>query len=69
MTVMKNVIEAPIKAFYRKREGEERAVSLLQMVGLMGKAGCIPSRKLSGGQQQQVAIPPGAGHAPENHVV
>jgi polar amino acid transport system ATP-binding protein len=56
MTVMKNVIEAPIKALgLSKAEAEERAVSLLQMVGLMGKADLYPSQ-LSGGQQQRVAI-------------
>jgi polar amino acid transport system ATP-binding protein len=53
MTVMKNVIEAPIKALgLSKAEAEERAVSLLQMVGLMGKADLYPSQ-LSGGQQQR----------------
>ncbi|AKE59395.1 arginine ABC transporter ATP-binding protein [Citrobacter amalonaticus Y19] len=56
MTVMKNVIEAPIKALgLSKAEAEERAVSLLQMVGLMDKSDLYPSQ-LSGGQQQRVAI-------------
>jgi polar amino acid transport system ATP-binding protein len=56
MTVLENVIEAPIRV---KRERRESAVSrareLLDRVGLADKVGVHPSQ-LSGGQQQRVAI-------------
>ena len=39
----------------KKAEARERALSLLDMVGLKDKAGAYPSQ-LSGGQQQRVAI-------------
>lgn len=56
MTVLQNVCVAPVKV---KRENpsevRERAMALLEQVGLADRAGTYPSR-LSGGQQQRVAI-------------
>lgn len=56
MTVLQNVMEAPVRV---RRESpavvRERAVRLLDRVGLSGKADAYP-RQLSGGQQQRVAI-------------
>ena len=56
MTVLENVIEAPIRV---KREAvqvaQERARTLLQRVGLGDRLDAHP-RQLSGGQQQRVAI-------------
>ncbi|WP_227767927.1 amino acid ABC transporter ATP-binding protein [Zhaonella formicivorans] len=56
MTVLGNVIEAPIhvKGLSRK-EAEETAMQLLNKVGLADKANVYPSQ-LSGGQKQRVAI-------------
>jgi polar amino acid transport system ATP-binding protein len=49
-------MEGPVQVLgMPKREAEERAVDLLQMVGLDDKKDQHPSR-LSGGQQQRVAI-------------
>jgi len=56
MTVLANVIEAPVHVLGTKRsDAEAQAMQLLQSVGLAEKAGCFP-RQLSGGQQQRVAI-------------
>lgn len=56
MTVLENIILAPMKVRKMKRaEAEERAMQLLEKVGLAGKAGAYPEQ-LSGGQQQRVAI-------------
>jgi polar amino acid transport system ATP-binding protein len=56
LTVMQNVIEAPLRVRREaKAEAVERARALLARVGLAGKADAYPSR-LSGGQQQRVAI-------------
>lgn len=56
MNVLRNVTEAPTHVLgMRREEAEERALELLDMVGLREKAGAYPSR-LSGGQQQRVAI-------------
>ena len=56
LTVLENVVEAPISAQRRPRgEAEVRARELLDRVGLADKAGEYP-RRLSGGQQQRVAI-------------
>ncbi|MEV5278142.1 MULTISPECIES: amino acid ABC transporter ATP-binding protein [unclassified Streptomyces] len=56
MTAVENVMEAPVQV---KRESKsvarERALTLLDRVGLADKAGNYPSQ-LSGGQQQRVAI-------------
>ncbi|WP_324653974.1 ectoine/hydroxyectoine ABC transporter ATP-binding protein EhuA [Georgenia sp. H159] len=56
MTVMENIVEAPIHVLGRsKEEARTRAHELLELVGLSDKADAHPSR-LSGGQQQRVAI-------------
>jgi len=56
MTVMRNVIEAPIYVRHLDRKSaEERARALLGRVGLLEKANAYP-HQLSGGQQQRVAI-------------
>jgi polar amino acid transport system ATP-binding protein len=56
LTVLENVVEAPLSAQRRPRgEAELRARELLDRVGLADKVGEYP-RRLSGGQQQRVAI-------------
>jgi polar amino acid transport system ATP-binding protein len=56
MTVLRNVVEAPVAVLKMKREeAEGRATELLRMVGLLDKKDHYPSQ-LSGGQQQRVAI-------------
>jgi polar amino acid transport system ATP-binding protein len=56
MTVMGNLVEAPLKVKREpKREAQNRARELLDRVGLADKADAYP-RQLSGGQQQRVAI-------------
>ena len=56
MTVMDNLVEAPLKVKREpKKEVHERARQLLDRVGLREKAEAYP-RQLSGGQQQRVAI-------------
>ncbi|MFF7972963.1 ATP-binding cassette domain-containing protein [Streptomyces sp. NPDC007905] len=56
LTVLDNVVEAPVSALKRPRkEAVERAHRLLERVGLGDKADAYP-RQLSGGQQQRVAI-------------
>ncbi|WP_087000923.1 ectoine/hydroxyectoine ABC transporter ATP-binding protein EhuA [Rhizobium sullae] len=56
MTAMGNCIEAPITVLgMKRREAEERAAELLDMVGLSTKKDHYPAQ-LSGGQQQRVAI-------------
>jgi len=56
MTALQNCIEAPVEVLgMKKEEAEERALDLLEMVGLSDKKDEHPSR-LSGGQQQRVAI-------------
>ena len=56
LTVLENVVEAPVSAQRRKRsEVEVEARTLLERVGLADKASAYP-RQLSGGQQQRVAI-------------
>ncbi len=56
MTAIENIMEGPIKV---KKESKgvvkERAVALLEKVGLKEKETCYPAQ-LSGGQQQRVAI-------------
>jgi polar amino acid transport system ATP-binding protein len=56
MTVLENIIEAPVRVAHRKRtEAIATARALLAQVGLVGKERAYPS-ELSGGQQQRVAI-------------
>ena len=56
MTVLKNMTLAPIKLKKAtKSEAEERALKLLERVGLADRANAYPSQ-LSGGQKQRVAI-------------
>lgn len=56
LTVMENLIEAPIAHRQLDRKGAiEQAIELLEVVGLRDKADSWP-RHLSGGQQQRIAI-------------
>jgi polar amino acid transport system ATP-binding protein len=56
MTVLQNILEAPVGVLRRPREEcAERAADLLKLVGLQDKRDAYPSA-LSGGQQQRVAI-------------
>ncbi|WP_032796735.1 amino acid ABC transporter ATP-binding protein, partial [Streptomyces sp. HCCB10043] len=56
LTVLENIIEAPVSALGRPRKAAVAAAeSLLERVGLADKATAYPAQ-LSGGQQQRVAI-------------
>ena len=56
MTVLKNMTLAPINLLKKsKAEASEKAIQLLQRVGLADRADAYPSQ-LSGGQKQRVAI-------------
>jgi len=56
MTVLGNIIEAPIQVRGMDRKSaEQRALRLLERIGLAEKKDAYPSQ-LSGGQQQRVAI-------------
>jgi polar amino acid transport system ATP-binding protein len=56
MTALENVMEAPVRVKGRsKREARERALQLLERVGLGEHCNHYPAH-LSGGQQQRVAI-------------
>jgi polar amino acid transport system ATP-binding protein len=56
LTVMENIVEAPVSALKRPRKDvDESARRLLDRVGLADKADAYP-KQLSGGQQQRVAI-------------
>ncbi|WP_137814061.1 amino acid ABC transporter ATP-binding protein [Gandjariella thermophila] len=56
MTAVENVMEAPVQVKRESRaEVRERALALLDQVGLADKANAYPNQ-LSGGQQQRVAI-------------
>ena len=54
-SVLKNITEAPILHGEDREEVHERALSLIQKMGLVGKEKAYPYQ-LSGGQQQRVAI-------------
>lgn len=56
MTILKNMTIAPMKLLkISKQEAEEKAMALLEKVGLADRADAYPSQ-LSGGQKQRVAI-------------
>jgi ABC-type polar amino acid transport system ATPase subunit len=56
MTVMQNIIEAPVNVGgVPRKEAREEAIKLLLEIGLEDKRDAYPS-ELSGGQQQRVAI-------------
>ncbi len=56
MTVLKNVMEGPIQVLHQdKKTVTQRAMGLLEKVGIAEKHAAYPS-ELSGGQQQRVAI-------------
>lgn len=56
MSVLENIIEAPIRVFGKNRiESENKAREILQFLGLSDKEKCYPF-ELSGGQRQRVAI-------------
>jgi polar amino acid transport system ATP-binding protein len=56
MTVLENIIEAPVRVRgFSREEAKKRAGELLEQVGVPEKANEYPIR-LSGGQQQRVAI-------------
>ena len=55
LTVLRNVIEAPLAHGRPRAEAIETAGALLREVGLAGREDAYP-RQLSGGQQQRVAI-------------
>lgn len=56
MTILKNLTIAPMKLQkLSKAQAEERAMKLLQQVGLADRANAYPSQ-LSGGQKQRIAI-------------
>ena len=56
MTVLKNIIEAPVTVLKRQRgEAIDEAMALLEKVGIADKANVYPAQ-LSGGQQQRAAI-------------
>lgn len=56
MTILKNLTVAPVKLLHKsKAEATEKAMALLERVGLADRAGAYPSQ-LSGGQKQRIAI-------------
>jgi ABC-type polar amino acid transport system ATPase subunit len=56
MSVLRNVIEAPVKVRkIGRKEAEARAMELLDRMGMAAKAKAYP-KTLSGGQRQRVAI-------------
>jgi ABC-type polar amino acid transport system ATPase subunit len=56
MTALKNISLAPMKVRkWSKQKAKEKAMALLERVGIPDKAHAYPA-KLSGGQQQRVAI-------------
>jgi polar amino acid transport system ATP-binding protein len=56
MTILGNMTIAPMKLLKKsKKEAEEKAMGLLERVGLADRANAYPSQ-LSGGQKQRIAI-------------
>lgn len=56
MTILKNMTLAPIQLLHKsKAEAEEKAMTLLERVGLADRANAYPNQ-LSGGQKQRIAI-------------
>ena len=56
LSIMDNITLAPVKLkLMEKEEAKEKALSLLERVGLKEKADSYPSQ-LSGGQKQRIAI-------------
>ena len=56
MTILKNLTLAPVQVLKKpQKEAEEKALTLLERVGLADRADSYPSQ-LSGGQKQRVAI-------------
>ena len=56
MTALENIMEAPVQVKgEKKKDVRERALALLEQVGLEDKPSAYPGQ-LSGGQQQRVAI-------------
>ena len=56
MTILQNMTLAPIQLLKKsKQEAEEKAMKLLERVGLADRANAYPSQ-LSGGQKQRIAI-------------
>ena len=56
MTILQNMTLAPIQLLKKSRaEAEEKAMALLERVGLADRANAYPSQ-LSGGQKQRIAI-------------
>ena len=65
LTVLENIIEAPIQVLGRnRREAEDFAIQLLRQVGIEEKAKEYPAH-LSGGQQQRAAIARALAISPE----
>ncbi len=56
MTILRNMTLAPVKLLGRtEQEAEQKAMALLERVGLADRASSYPNQ-LSGGQQQRIAI-------------
>jgi ABC-type polar amino acid transport system ATPase subunit len=64
MNCMENICYAPVKVKgIKRKEAQEKALQLLEMVGLSQKSDAYPAQ-LSGGQQQRVAIARGLAKNP-----
>ena len=55
MSVLENIVEAPINVFGTQKDAEQKAMQLLEMLELEDKVSSYPF-ELSGGQKQRVAI-------------
>lgn len=64
-TVLKNITDAPVSVLHMdKQEAKEKAMQLLEKMGLADKADAYPCQ-LSGGQQQRVSIVRALAMSPE----